>query len=312
MNKKKREDINFQINLIVWEVLGNENGNLFRTFWSIKDKDETKGEDEDFLNWMRTKMIPLVIENIGLKIRIKAVKEKWPKEIVKEAIDALPNIIDTSDEYQLMCRERVDIGCPCCKTRLIFIKRDRFETLVEHVGNPNGKVFKKDAFGCPNPKCDAHKTGKLWLENGEGPFGGYEKIKYINDNDAPFRTFNRSLNAEREKRITLFKNKWILLDVKISCKADNNGERSWNKKIKFEIATSKDGIGYIRYISGIHMFLFIMRQYAIAKNNRSNILLKDMNSICKWERTEWWRKLPLIMARYLWRTDYKIAESKFV
>lgn len=64
-----------------------------------------------------------------------------------------------------------DMKCPVCDTGMIPMDVRRYETLVEHVSNPNGRATKKVGYGCPNMECRAF--GKRWLKDGEGPYDPY-------------------------------------------------------------------------------------------------------------------------------------------
>lgn len=304
----KEEQNNWDFNQIAFDVLSKNSAlSLLITYYDLRDENDEKSMH--FKKRIKEEIVPLISELFSQKIQIKALNDKWPEEKIKDMLDRVPNYIDPSDEFLLEQRNEVDIGCPCCGTRLVFMGRERFQTLSEHVMSPNEPVTKKNSFGCPNEYCAAHKEKILWLEDGDGPYSSWnKKIKYIDDNNAPFRTYHRRLNAEKEKRIRVFRTKHIMIYMNISSKADENGKRHWNKKIKFELSFSKDGMGYIKYISGLHMFIFVMKKY-MNKEIRQKEIKEDLECI-SWRGKEWWRKLPLFIASIVWKKDYKAAKEK--
>lgn len=310
MNKKEKENIMFQINMIVWKYLSEDGrADLFRKYYEVKSE-VVRDEDKLFVKRMKEEIIPLVIETIQLKIKIESIGKKWSEDILEEAIAGLKNAIDPSDEYIMEQRNKVDMGCPCCRTKLVFVKKGKYETLCEHVGNPNSRVSMKDAFGCPNTDCEAYKYDKLWIESGEGPYGGFKKIKYIDNNDAPFRTYHRSLNAQQSKKFDFFITKWIMIIIEISSKADNNGKRNWNKIIKIGIAFLDKHGGYVKYISGINMLIYNINKYIRRGDKRVDTFIFDIEHIEKFKYTDWWRKLSLAICSFIWKNDYKLARAK--
>jgi hypothetical protein len=84
--------------------------------------------------------------------------------------------------------------CPCCKTDLIAVDEDNYESLIEHV--ECREPTKKIGYGCPNTSCDTHDAIR-WTDDGELYWIQYDThIKFINSNMAPFGTLSRRLNVE--------------------------------------------------------------------------------------------------------------------
>lgn len=270
----------------------------------IKAKDNPTEENLSFRKKMEDELFPLVIKNIIAKLTIEGLEHKWPEKKLNDLIAKVPNIVNPSEEYLLSLREKVDMGCPVCRTRLVFVKRSNFETLSEHVsGDGNDYVSKKDAFGCPNENCEVHKLGEKWLEDGEGPFGGkiFEKVNYINGNHAPFRTSWRKMEAEKDHQIRLLKIKDHSLLLKYSTKADKNGNKNYLfTRFDFQLV-----INGTYYTSGFEMFLFSMRRY-FNKNNRQYHFKEHISRVKSWDK-RWWSKLSLNIAKIVWKNDYQQA-----
>lgn len=60
--------------------------------------------------------------------------------------------------------------CPLCRSQLVVGPSCRYETLVEHVGNPNEERWERATVICPNQNCEANKNGVFWAGDGEGPY----------------------------------------------------------------------------------------------------------------------------------------------
>jgi hypothetical protein len=61
-----------------------------------------------------------------------------------------------------------DMKCPHCNSPMVEREIDRFETLCEHVSDPNGEPSIKQSYGCSRPGCLVEAW--RWLGDGEGPY----------------------------------------------------------------------------------------------------------------------------------------------
>ena len=90
--------------------------------------------------------------------------------------------------------------CPCCKSLLVDNGLKEFETLCEHVENSNWvNLPLRPRYNCSDLKCKTHEFGIWWNEDGElysEKYFNNDDIKFINENDAPFNTFERKINVE--------------------------------------------------------------------------------------------------------------------
>ena len=287
MNKKQIEQMNSTIMSIIWsEVCSGQMRDLYPIY--MKARDNPTKENESFRKKMDDELFPLITKVVQL-------------------IASVPNQVNPSEEHLLTLREQVDIGCPICKTRLVFVKRSNYETLNDHVGDPNGYVYKKDAFGCPNESCEAHKDGLKWLADGEGPYGGKfsweAKYKYIDGNRRAFRTMWRQMDAEQDKIIKLFKIGKFNVKLSHGCKTDLNGKKKFlSDRFHFQLT-----INGALYTSGIHMLIFVLKQYLRTnyKGGRVYLFKNDISQITYDKR--WWKKVGLDIAKVIWSRDYKIA-----
>jgi hypothetical protein len=125
-------------------------------------------------------------------------------EIEKEYLNTLDGEARVQMEKYL--RETIyekEMFCPACKSKLVLGGLKKYETLLDHVSDPNGESEPAHTFICVNPECEVSKRDCFWDTMGEF-FSRFnpKEIKFINNNDAPFGSFQRELNAQlhSEKR----------------------------------------------------------------------------------------------------------------
>ena len=100
--------------------------------------------------------------------------------------------------------------CPSCKKPVIITGEREYETLVEHVSNPNMENFPlRDAYQCSDEKCITRKSDVFWdyygdmygliKVNNETVWGDTDEF-FINGNNAPFGSHTRKANVEIYKK----------------------------------------------------------------------------------------------------------------
>jgi hypothetical protein len=57
--------------------------------------------------------------------------------------------------------------CPLCEQRLLPTHVGRYESLDEHVSNPNGTPSAKPGMQCTNKHCLSYELGCVWSAEGE-------------------------------------------------------------------------------------------------------------------------------------------------
>lgn len=57
--------------------------------------------------------------------------------------------------------------CPCCESELVKTHQGKYETLSEHVSQPNAGPSMKQGYGCPNEYCVANNLNGTWIRGGE-------------------------------------------------------------------------------------------------------------------------------------------------
>lgn len=60
--------------------------------------------------------------------------------------------------------------CPACHQELEIVDSRPYQTLYEHVVQPNGEPHIRSGFGCTNRRCPASIAKMRWLRSGEGPY----------------------------------------------------------------------------------------------------------------------------------------------
>lgn len=299
------------LNQIVTKVcMKSDDQRLFRYYFRLKDKEEDEKltiDEQECIRLHEERLVPALLNNIRLTAEIETLKQNLDKETVDNYLAEIPHMLIRSEQRLLEERAKINILCPACKARLVFCKRGHYETLDEHVGNPNGIVSKKDTFTCPNEICDVHKHQVKWLFDGEGPFTKYPspEINYIDNNDAPFSTWHRQYNAEKERKYCVLKTRRLMIDLCIVNKADRNGKRKWwTYRYDFRWFFADKNGSYTHYLSGINMLFFSLRQYA-----NKYIRVRQFENKLRWEDKRWWAKLSFVIAKVLWKKDYFKALS---
>lgn len=279
---------------------------LFRHYLNCYGSNDPK--DVKFLDDFKDKLWPLFTENVRLAMEFEATSEpkkyiKIYKEEIAKIVEELNRLVDIEK-----IRASVDMGCPSCGTRLIFVERGCFETLDEHVSMPNGPIVKKDAFGCPNESCMANKAKMKWLEDGEGPYYDLTssiKVGFIDDNNKPFRTFWRSMEGSTPKsHYFSIAGNWSLC-VSISSKADYNGKKSWNKTIQIELLKNN-----IKKETGLKNLIISVRHYhTVPDYVRVNMFHNDLK-YPNIRNKHWWHLVSFYIAKIVWNKDYKEALAR--
>ena len=193
--------------------------------------------------------------------------------------------------------------CPSCKTELIVTGQELLETLDEHIFNPNGDPALKDKYECPNQSCPTFKHC-CWNEEGDCYTDNWKsKIPFIDNNDAPFGSFNRRINVEIYKKDEN-KDLFIICRLKFRLvyqyKSDENGN-ILSRKRKIEIwIKEKNNDSYILYLSGIRMLFFKIRNFhrQIKIYGSKNKKIKEFTDKDNWcNQKEWWRIIGCFYAR---------------
>lgn len=210
----------------------------------------------------------------------------------------------TSQELQAIYAKRTNtLRCPICKQPLAIIGQDYLETLCEHVQNQ--KVSLKSRYECLNEKCIAQEKGMYW--NREGDYYSphhcmFEKFPFIDNNNAPFGSFQRKANVEiykKDENFTLLNLYFIVFFIEWVYRSNEEGDiLSKRPKLVTCIRSSRGSL--IHYIPGIKMLLFCFRQYAQQKDtflkskDRENpCILRPLEEIAKksdtWDK-RWWKR----------------------
>lgn len=246
------------------------------------------------------------VEILEVKVQTVLMQKYISTSGIEELLNGYIVGFDPTRERLELERKKVDIGCPVCRTRLVYVKTDRYETLDEHVCSSE-RVSEKDVFGCPNKKCDAHKLDLEWLCDGSGPYSSDYFTKdpgYIDGNCRPFRTMWRGIDAQKEKTIWEWPTNLFTLCLRRSCHADNNGKvKPFSKYYHFQLFIAQKNGGKVLYHSGIHMFIFSMRSYFLLKD-RSHEFKNHISRLKSWDK-RWWSKLSFAIAKVLYRKDYE-------
>ena len=196
------------------------------------------------------------------------------------------------------------IFCPVenCKKELVPMDEKHYESLEEHVFDPNGTPSLKTGYGCPAVECDANKLGIRWTDDGSlyiGPlFRKLREVKFVDDNDAPFGTFDRRQKVEiykTDENYNIIKTPWFYVKRKFCYKADEDGNilKKWSKLETWII--NNNGTATF-YNSGLHMLIYCFKEfYRYKKEYRKQEISKWGTSqflncfkLQEWDK-RWWK-----------------------
>lgn len=202
--------------------------------------------------------------------------------------------------------------CPKCYSSLIPREQKRVQSLSEHVCDPNGEPSMKQLYGCLNKDCACYIDNIRWTIDGERYGGKYDiDYKFEGDNDAPFGTIWRRINAEHKEKLVLNVNlyfiKWRIKEKYIANEWGTTLKRYW----KLETFMRKENGLYAYYHSGIHMLIYCIGCInrlceAIKENPDTTWHKKELNEHAEykswWPKTDWWRWVAMWYARFrLWK-----------
>ena len=197
--------------------------------------------------------------------------------------------------------------CPICTVELINGEDRRYETLNDHICNPNGIHPKRETFVCRNTKCEAFKGQLFWDFDGGGPYNSSFKdhYNYIDDNPCSIPSFDRKLHAEirdKSQDTTVIRTKWLLVRRVANRKADEFGntlEETYHHDFYFN-----DGMGYCLWIPGYRMLVHCIkafysscRLYTNTEAGKKALGNKVLDNFRKFPKDEWWRKATRLWIR---------------
>jgi len=208
--------------------------------------------------------------------------------------------------YDVRMNIEKQMKCPRCKSDLVQGKDMPLETLSEHVCDPNGTPCMKPSYHCSNPNCEAGHEHVIWDQDGE-TYGGRD-IKWIDDNNAPFGSFQRKCNVEIYKKDENYQ----------LCRIPCWPLKDWKVKVNYyygsnedgDILSRKAGLEWITnegvwYIWGTSMLRFglsqIYRDWKTLRSNPNDEFVKgdliEYVERAKDKDAQWWRKLSGVFAR---------------
>lgn len=213
----------------------------------------------------------------------------------------------------------ISMMCPKCQISIVPREQARVQSLSEHICDPNGESTIKQLYGCLNRNCACFKDKIRWTVDGERYGGKYDiDYKFIDDNDAPFGTIFRKINAEQQSRLVFTLNlyfiKWRLLE---QFKANEWGKISKYWKVETLV---RQGRYFTYYHSGIHMLV-----YCIKKINWNCKQIKEVpnepffreqlkegtESKSWWSKKDWWRWVAMWYAKFrLWSGEVRSRSWK--
>lgn len=216
--------------------------------------------------------------------------------------------------------------CPYCHCAVVRGKDKRFETLCEHVEDPNREEYPlRPTWVCENLKCALSKEQVFWDDRGS--MYGWSDALSCRDFHSTYPSFERRMEVEIQRRGV--KDKiylpaalmlWILKPIiEFEYKADEWGhvlEKTW--KLKWLKKDSwkpwkKDPFGYHTYytfpiMNIIHSLKSTHRDVEYFKYHPEsafafNNLKDEFKPIPSWDK-RWWRHAQLWVSKIIFRKWY--------
>lgn len=198
------------------------------------------------------------------------------------------------------------LHCPKCHKPLISGKEQRYETLSEHVCDPNNTTRPlRPTLVCNNINCPASKEDIFWDSYGDF-YGWNKKFEFDDDINSAFPSNSRKLDIEiykkglkKEIRLHPALMLWLLQPIiEFKYKADEYGnvlKRWWIIKwLKKDKWYKKDEYGYHIYYTFplVHIYSHIKYNIRLLTNG-SDVYLKSESKeifkpLPKWDK-RWWR-----------------------
>jgi hypothetical protein len=210
--------------------------------------------------------------------------------------------------------------CPKCNESLCNGEKQMFETLYEHVENPDRRDFPlRNTWVCTNDKCIASKdpSNIFWDESGDF-YGSYTDLGlHYNDITSAYPSFARKQDIEIYKRnvkTEIYLHPafmlWFLKPlIEFNYKADEWGQilkRTWKLKFLKKFDSSEYCVYYsfplpiiIRHLVHVNT---LIKEYNDSEYYK--IILEDcFKDLAQWDK-RWWRHIELYLTRLLFYKKY--------
>lgn len=219
---------------------------------------------------------------------------------------------------------KIEMHCPKCRTLLIKGKDREFETLSDHVCDPNKEHYPlRPTWICNNVKCECSEDDIFWEEMGD--YYGNCKIKFDNDLHSAYPSFSRKMDIEIYKKglkskiyLPPFLMLWFLQPmIEFTYKANDWGrvlskgwKLHWLKKDSFN-PFKKEWFGYHTHYSFpvMNIIHHLQNQFRTVKNCSDTYKEHYFNNeafkpLSEWDK-RWWRHTELWLSKIIFRKQYK-------
>lgn len=245
------------------------------------------------------------------------------EEDLKTKISA-EDFAEFEKQTQKILAEALQMECPTCRSKLVLGQGMRkYETLSDHVCDPNGDVPERPYFVCPKEDCKLH-SNSFWDDYGEF----YTRLDFKQSREIfgltaeeDFR--NRNPKCCKAAINSSARKSWFEIYYKEQSKqyfVGNLGLYFYNQitadkfgnitKRKLKIQwLKKDGNSVCWYTWGSHMFVFELKQcyrdFKKYKETNDVYFFKKLKEHCDkdyWtNKGEWWRTSACLINRILYR-----------
>jgi hypothetical protein len=217
--------------------------------------------------------------------------------------------------------------CPYCHKELIGGELKEFETLCEHVSDPNQESFPlRETFVCNNDECPCSKEDLFWDSEG-AMYGWNRNFKFKDDINSAYPSFERKCDIEIYKKglkKEIYLSPILMLGllkpvIEFNYKADEYGNvlsKSWCLKW---LRMSRKLFEYNTY----YIFPYVMIKFHLNhvhdlikmyKSNPDSEYFKSelkhqFEPLPSWDK-RWWRHFELWFSKIIFRKYYKTYLNK--
>jgi len=208
--------------------------------------------------------------------------------------------------------------CSICKEKLKLSEDTKsYQTLDEHVCDPNSIPISKHYFYCDNEKCEASKKEVFWDTGGDFYGNDYNDLNFINNLRSSFGSLSRQLEIEiykkgleKDKRLSPILCLWLyqpMIDYIYTADKDGN---VLSKKWKIILLKRDKNIVSGSYC--IHVVYFWKTYPYLWKKFRNNLKIKQYKEAFKksFNRAFIYRSFEIFVKILFYKYYRKVEENK--
>ena len=216
------------------------------------------------------------------------------------------------------------LHCPYCNNELIQGEDQKFETLSDHVSDPNREDYpKRRTWICDNHECPVSLDSEAFWDD-SGDFYGWPKgYKFKDDLDSAYPSIARQLDIEiykkglkSQKLLSPAFMLWILQPmIEYNYEANESGEvtKKWIKIkwLKKDCWYKKDRFGYhisysfplVNIYQSLKLAYQILYKPGFSEGYKNQEIQNMFEPLARWDK-RWWRHATKFLYKVLFYKKY--------